>query len=143
MSILPLPSCRKASLGETLGVPSSDTVASQHSTLDSIDFSTCSVTNTGEYSADEVVQLYITDNEASTRAPLFSLRGIERLSLAPGESAEVEFAIGREDLQLVTNEGEKVIEPGRFTVWMAGSLPSDRSTELGASQYQSAILTVK
>ena len=38
--ILPSPSCRNASFGETFGVPSSETVASQQSTQFSIDSAT-------------------------------------------------------------------------------------------------------
>ena len=51
------------------------------------------VTNTGEYTGTEVVQLYICDRVAKGVRPQKELRGFERVTLAPGESKEVQFAI--------------------------------------------------
>ena len=51
------------------------------------------VTNTGEYTGAEVVQLYICDRVAKGVRPQKELRGFERVTLAPGESKEVQFAI--------------------------------------------------
>ena len=49
------------------------------------------VTNTGEMTGDEVVQLYLTDEKATTPRPLRQLEGFDRLTLKPGESRRVEF----------------------------------------------------
>ena len=101
------------------------------------------VTNTGKYAAEEVVQLYITDEASRYRVPLFTLSGIKRVHLEPGQSAEVEFEITPDMLAVVTDTGEKVLEPGRFTISVAGSLPGKRSSDLGINPPVHAILTVR
>lgn len=51
------------------------------------------VTNTGSRAGAEVVQLYIGDRVAKGVRPYKELRGFERVTLAPGESREVQFTI--------------------------------------------------
>ena len=51
------------------------------------------VTNTGERTGAEVVQLYIGDRVAKGVRPYKELRGFERLTLQPGESREVVFTL--------------------------------------------------
>ena len=101
------------------------------------------VTNTGKYTAEEVVQLYITDDASRYRVPLFTLSGIKRVRLEPGQSTEVTFDITPAMLSVVTDNGEKVLEPGRFTISVAGSLPGKRSAELGKNPPVQAHLTVR
>ena len=50
------------------------------------------VTNTGHRSGSEVAQLYLSD-PASTGEPPRELAGFQRVSLAPGQSARVSFAV--------------------------------------------------
>lgn len=92
------------------------------------------ISNLGEYESEEVVQLYLTDEEASVRVPLYSLKGYKRLKLLPGTSAKVNFTITPEMMQLVTEKGESKIEEGRFRVYVGGSLPGKRSIELGMAR---------
>lgn len=101
------------------------------------------LTNTGKTEGEEVVQLYITDLEASTDVPLYSLQGIKRVRLKPGESATVKFTITPDMLTLVNNKGEKVIEPGKFRIAVGGSLPGNRSKALGMPDVAETVLTVK
>lgn len=101
------------------------------------------VTNAGSMGGDEVVQLYITDDQASVAVPLYSLRGVKRIHLDAGESQSVEFNITPDMLMLVNNDGKSVLEPGTFTISIGGSVPSQRSLDLGASPPQKVTLTVK
>ena len=100
------------------------------------------VTNTGACESDEVVQLYITDDEASVVVPNSSLRDFKRIRLAPGASAEVRFDITPAMLALVNDEGEHVLEPGSFTISIGGSSPSTRNAALGAAAPATATLVV-
>jgi beta-glucosidase len=93
----------------------------------------CNVSNEGKYASTETVQLYISDDKASVDVPLFSLKGIETINLKPGESTEVVFNITTQMLELINNQGQTVLEKGDFTISIAGSLPTQRATELGAS----------
>ncbi len=104
---------------------------------------TALVTNNGQIAGDEVVQLYMTDTKASVKVPLYELKGIKRIHLKPGESQEISFTIDAEMMKMVNDKGEKILEPGEFKVFIGGSLPGNRSAELGASKVAEAIFTVR
>ena len=78
------------------------------------------VRNTGAVAGDEVVQLYLTDVAASAPVPLRSLRGVERVSLRPGERRRVTFTLAPRDLTLIDDGGKRVLEPGKFAVTVGG-----------------------
>ena len=103
----------------------------------------CTVRNEGEIESREVVQLYITDNQSSIRTPLFSLKGIQSISLKPGESKRVVFKINTEMLELINEKGDPILEKGDFTLTIGGSLPSKRALELGASTPVKSTLTLR
>ena len=88
------------------------------------------VKNTGARAGDEVVQLYLKDLEASCRVPHHSLRGFQRITLAPGESRRVTFRLAPRDLSLIDDAGRRVLEPGRFRASIGGSQPDPRSVAL-------------
>ena len=78
------------------------------------------VTNTGPFDGDEVVQLYIRDLYASVARPVTELKGFQRIHLKKGESREVAFDITPEMLQMLDKDLKMVVEPGDFRI-MAGS----------------------
>ena len=53
------------------------------------------VTNTGTRPGKEVVQLYIAPPECSVKRPVRELKGFEKVFLAPGEKATVEFVLDK------------------------------------------------
>jgi beta-glucosidase len=79
------------------------------------------VTNTGSRAGTEVVQLYVRDDAASVTRPMRTLRGFQRVALAPGAMRTVTFALGAEDLAMYGLDLRRVVEPGAFTVWAGGS----------------------
>jgi beta-glucosidase len=81
------------------------------------------VTNTGQRAGEEVVQLYLTDEKASTPRPLRQLEGFLRVSLKPGESKVAEFTIDPRQLSVINNKEQRVIEPGWFTISVGGKQP--------------------
>ena len=74
------------------------------------------VTNTGSRDADEVVQLYIRDLQASISRPVKELKGFQRIHLKAGESHEVTFTVTRRELSFYDAEGREIIEPGEFHI---------------------------
>ncbi len=72
------------------------------------------VLNTGERAGTTVAQLYLRDELASIAQPVLSLRGWQKLHLAPGESREVRMVLGPDDLALLDVAHRRVVEPGRF-----------------------------
>ena len=74
------------------------------------------VTNTGNYDADEIVQLYIHDVVASIARPVKELKGFERIHLKKGESKVVKFEITDDLLKFYNSQLEYVLEPGDFEI---------------------------
>ena len=104
---------------------------------------TTTVTNTGKYAGEEVVQLYVTDLVASVEVPRYTLKGFQRVALEPGESKIVTFEVTPKMLEIVNEDGESILESGEFQISVGGSVPSNRSRSLGAPAYQQANLMVK
>ena len=77
---------------------------------------TVKVTNTGNYDAAEVVQLYIRDMVGSISRPVKELKGFERIFLKKGESRDVTFEINADLLKFYNSSLEYVCEPGEFRV---------------------------
>lgn len=74
------------------------------------------VTNTGNYDADEVVQMYIRDLVGSITRPIKELKGFERIHLKKGESKKVDFTITPDLLKFYNYDLQYVCEPGEFSV---------------------------
>lgn len=110
---------------------------------DGVTTATVTVKNVGGRPGDEIVQLYISDCEASVRVPLYALKSFQRVSLAPGEARDVEFDITPEMLALVDLEGQSRVEPGAFRVIVGGACPHSRSQALGAPAPVVATLEVE
>ena len=81
------------------------------------------VTNTGKVEGDEVVQLYLTDEKASTPSPVRQLEGFARINLKPGESRVVEFNLEPRQFSIINDKSKRVIEPGYFTIAIGGKQP--------------------
>lgn len=88
------------------------------------------VSNTGSLDGDEVVQVYVTDVQASTVRPRKQLRAFERVHIAAGESATVEFTLDENAFALWNREMKRVVESGEFVI---GVGPSSDSIALSGS----------
>jgi beta-glucosidase len=74
------------------------------------------VANTGKRAGDEVVQLYVRDDEASVTRPVIELKKFQRVTLQPGERRTVRFELTPDDLSFWNMEMKRVVEPGTFTI---------------------------
>ncbi|HRH34222.1 MAG TPA: fibronectin type III-like domain-contianing protein, partial [Catalimonadaceae bacterium] len=83
------------------------------------------VTNSGKFEGEEVVQLYIRDLVASSIRPVKELKGFEKISLKPGESKTVQFTLSDKDLSFFDNDGNPVLEPGIFHIFVG---PDSKNT---------------
>ena len=88
------------------------------------------VANRGALAGEEVVQLYVKDLEASVVIPHHNLRGFQRIALEPGQSQEVRFELHAKDFSLIDDGGRRVLEPGRFKLFVGGSQPDTTSARL-------------
>ena len=82
---------------------------------------TVTLTNTGTCEGTETVQLYIRDLVGSVTRPVKQLKGFKRVTLAPGESAEVSFSIDAEALSFYRADMSYGPESGDFKVFIGGS----------------------
>ncbi|HOW30481.1 MAG TPA: glycoside hydrolase family 3 N-terminal domain-containing protein [Bacteroidales bacterium] len=80
-----------------------------------------SITNTGNYDGKETVQLYIRDLVGSVVRPVKQLIGFQQVFLKKGETKEITFNIGVDDLKFYDNNVNLVAEPGDFEVFVGGS----------------------
>lgn len=100
------------------------------------------VTNNGKMKSDEVVQLYLT-HQGGKDVPLYALKGFKRITLLPGASQKVKFTITPNMMKLVNEDGKSVLNPGEIKVSVGGSLPSERSGELGAAKPVEAQIAIQ
>jgi len=84
----------------------------------------CTVKNSGDKAGAEVVQLYVRDRKSSVVRPVKELRGFEKIFLEKGESKQVSFELGYEELKMLDVHMNWVVEPGAFEV-MIGSSSED------------------
>lgn len=82
------------------------------------------IKNTGKADGDEVPQLYIRDEYASTVRPIKQLKHFERVFIPKGGEKKITFVISEDDLSIINRNMQKEVEPGNFTV-MIGSSADD------------------
>jgi beta-glucosidase len=79
------------------------------------------VQNTGSRSGEDVVQLYIHRTGTSVAEPLRELRAFRRVSLEPGQSMHLIFALSTADFAVVQPDGDSVIEPLHADIYVGDS----------------------
>jgi beta-glucosidase len=89
--------------------------------------------NTGKLAGREVVQLYISDADASVEVPIRQLCGIRRIALEPGQRQTISFTIEPRHMSLFDYEGKRILEPGQFIIAVGGHQPDERSKSLTGS----------
>lgn len=77
------------------------------------------VTNTGSRPGEEVVQLYVRLMGTSVAQPVRALKGFQRVSLAPGETKRVTFALAPAAFALWNDRNQWVVEPAKAAVWIS------------------------
>lgn len=79
------------------------------------------VRNVGEYDGEEVVQLYIRDIAGSVVRPVKELKGFQKIFLKKGESKEIKFPVGVDDLRFYNDKLQFIFEPGEFKIFIGGN----------------------
>jgi hypothetical protein len=86
---------------------------------------TADVKNTGTRKGDEVAQLYLSFNVPGIELPVKQLRGFERISLEPGQTATVKFLLSPNELYYFNETvNSYVVAPGTYVVKIGGSSDS-------------------
>lgn len=74
------------------------------------------ITNTGNVTGKEVVQVYLSDQFASVTPSVKRLKAYQKIELKPQESRELVFQITPEQLEFVGQEGKWLAEEGWFDI---------------------------
>ena len=83
---------------------------------------TLSVTNSGQRTGKEVVQLYVVDKESSHKRPPQELKGFDKIKLAPGESKQVTFNLSSRDFSYYSKLYDRwIAESGEFEILVGAS----------------------
>ena len=89
------------------------------------------VTNTGQVTGDEVVQLYIHQRWGSDSRPMRELKGFERITLQPGETKMVTFHLGPDELSYwSTSAGRWLQDAAAFDIWVGSDSMATLHAEL-------------
>ncbi|THU41475.1 glycosyl hydrolase [Niastella caeni] len=89
------------------------------------------VTNTGKLAGDEVVQLYVANQNTSITTPLRALKGFKRIALKPSESKVVSFMVSPGDLTYVDANGKQLPLTGNVQISVGGSQPGEPNPTSG------------
>jgi len=80
------------------------------------------IQNTGDFEGDEVVQLYIRNNRASTVQPIMQLKSFERVTLKKGETKTIGFILDKTVFSIIDKKMNEILEPnGDFTIMVGSS----------------------
>ena len=91
---------------------------------------TVTLKNAGKFTGKEVVQLYIKDHYASVTRPVRELKGFELVNLEPNESKEISFTLTEKELGFYNNQGDFVLEPGDFSIFVGGDSNAKLETKI-------------
>lgn len=80
---------------------------------------TATVKNAGDRPGTEVAQLYIQQRGTSVARPIRELKGFARITLQPGESRQVRFALTAKDLAFYGLDMKHRAETGELSIWVA------------------------
>lgn len=76
------------------------------------------VTNSGKYAGEEVVQLYIRDLVGTSTRPVKELKGFQKIRVQPGETKTVSFEISEDMLRFYNSQLKYVSEAGDFKAFI-------------------------
>jgi len=84
------------------------------------------VSNTGDFDGEEIVQLYTHDLVRSITPSMKELKGFQKISLKKGASETINFELSIEDLKFYNASLEFVAEPGKFDVFIGKNSADDK-----------------
>ncbi len=75
---------------------------------------------------EEVVQLYISNENKTIKAPLKALKGFKRIALEAGESKVLQFQLSPEDLSTIDDNGMMKQGKGKIMISVGGGQPGTK-----------------
>jgi beta-glucosidase len=87
------------------------------------------ISNTGKYDGEEIVQLYLRDKVGSIARPVKDLKDFMKIQLNAGETKTIKFLIDREKLSFYNHNLQWVAELGEFELMIGASSADIRLTD--------------
>lgn len=91
---------------------------------------TITLSNTGKYAGEEVMQVYVGDPVASISRPVKELKDFRKIMLQPGEKQEITFEITPDDLMFYNSELKYDWESGDFIVYIGSNSRDVKSAKV-------------
>ena len=88
------------------------------------------VKNESQRPGEEVVQLYIHDIVASVTRPNKELKAFEKTLIEAGQTRTITFELDESHLGFYDNQGNYIIEPGAFDIYVGGSSNTSLGTQI-------------
>lgn len=88
------------------------------------------VKNESERPGEEVIQLYIHDIVASVTRPNKELKAFEKTLIEAGQTRTITFELDESHLGFYDNQGNYIIEPGAFDIYVGGSSNTSLGTQI-------------
>ena len=79
------------------------------------------VSNSGKFAGEEVVQLYIRDLVGSVTRPVKELKNFKKIMIEPGKSQQVQFELTKDDLAFYTRDMNFEAEAGDFKIYVGSN----------------------
>jgi beta-glucosidase len=108
------------------------TVESSSVGVDDVISASVTLTNTGARPAIETVQVYVRDEVTSVSWAVRELKTYRQVTVRPGESVQVPLELPVSACTIVDARGDRVVEPGDFTLLVG---PSSREEDLLAAGF--------
>lgn len=89
-----------------------------------------SIRNVSQTDTDEVIEIYIKNNESEYAVKNYSLCGFKRINLKAGEEKQVDISIPSRAFMCVDNDGKYVLDGRDYTLYVGVSQPDAVSTSL-------------
>ena len=89
---------------------------------------------------EEVVELYIRDEDSPLAPPNPVLCGFRRVRLGPGEEKELSVPIGKDAFTVVDGEGTRIPGSGTWRLWAGFGAPDARTEELSGRKVPSLLI---
>lgn len=101
------------------------------------------VENTGKYDTDDIIQVYVKNEDSVWAPPNPVLCGFKRITLIAGENTIISIKIAKRCLTIVDDEGKRFIDGKNYRFFIGNSQPDRRSEELTNNKVTECVYTIK
>ncbi len=89
------------------------------------------VKNSGGREGDEVVEVYVSNENKIAHLPVRALKAFKRIHLLPEETKIVELTIRPDAFSVINDNNQRVILPGKFQISVGGGQPDQKIKTTG------------